>query len=86
MLVIIEPRGTEVEVAIYSGGVEVKRFRVKRVCTFDWMREGLSDDGCLDAERLPTALFVEAAEVKVYGKDEACIELKFEEEGGSQHG
>jgi len=53
---------------------------VKRVCTFDWMRERLSDDGCLDAERLSTALFVEVAEVKVYGKDEAHIELAFEEE------
>jgi hypothetical protein len=81
MLVVIEPRETEVEVIIYSGGVAVKRFRVKRVCRFDWMREGLSDDGCLDAERLPTALFVEAVEVKVYGEEEASIELKFEEEG-----
>jgi len=80
MLVAVEPRGTEVEVAIYSGGVEVKRFRVKRVCTFEWMREGLSDGGCLDAERLPSALFVEAAEVKVYGEEEVYIELKFEEE------
>jgi len=81
MLVVVEPKGTEVEVVVYSGGVAVKRFRVKRVCRFDWMREGLSDDGCLDAERLPTALIVEAVEVKVYGGDEARIELEFEEEG-----
>jgi hypothetical protein len=81
MLVAVEPKGTEIEIAVYSGGVEVKRFRVKRVCRFDWMREGLSDDGCLDAERLPSMLFVEAVEVKVYGEEEASIELKFEEEG-----
>ena len=86
MLVVVEPRGTEVEVIIYSAGVEVKRLRVKRVCTFEWMHKGLSDDGCLDAERLPSALFVEAVEVKVYGGDEARIELTFEEEGGSQYG
>ena len=81
MLVVVESKGTEVEVIIYSGGVEVKRFKVRRVCRFDWMREGLSDDGCLDAERLPSMLFVEAVEVKVYGEEEASIELKFEEEG-----
>jgi hypothetical protein len=81
MLVVVEPKGTEVEVTVYSGGAAVKRFRVKRVCRFDWMREGLSGDGCLDAERLPTLLLLEAVEVKVYGGDEAHIEVKFEEEG-----
>jgi hypothetical protein len=81
MLVAVEPRGTEVEVIIYNGGVAVKRFRVKRVCRFDWMRGRLGDGGCLDAERLPSALFVEAVEVRVYGEDEARIELTFEEGG-----
>jgi len=81
MLVVVEPKGTEVEVAVYSGGAAVKRFRVKRVCTSEWMREGIGDGGCLGAELLPPLLVVEAVKVEVNGEGEAWIETGFEEEG-----
>jgi hypothetical protein len=81
MLVAVEPRGGEVEVTVYSGGAEVKRFRVKRVCTFEWMREGIGDGGCLGAELLPPLLLIEAVKVEVNSEGEAWIETALGEEG-----
>jgi len=69
MIVVVEREGDEVEVAVYSGSVEVKRLRGRRLCRDDWLQSGIGDDGCLDAPNLPDVMIVEATEVTATGDE-----------------